>query len=326
MLYLDAGSVLAFTVNTDGSLTRLTDPHDLGIGPLLVASSPFLLAEHSGPFSTDLVVAKATIPSGDLALVSSAGLPVIGSSPFAFLNVCGNEVFAGNDLQAAGMFSISTDGQLTLKGPAISYAGIPSATVTDSTCKFLYVPDTASGEIHVYQNTSGILSEIGPSPFIAGHAVGGKGFFGIITDPSGKFLYVANQGEANIYGFTLNADGSLTPIASLPLSSSGTLVATVTASVASTSYLYATDSTNNKIVSFRIDSVTGGLTLASSANTDDDPRFLISSGGFLYSTNVGGFSISGFTLNGDGTMTPVPGSPTVLPVPPDAGAAIVTAP
>ena len=164
------------------------------------------------------------------------------------------------------------------------------------------------------------------SPFTAGHAVAPNGLFGVSIDPSGRFLYVVNQTEAKIYGFAIGSDGALTAIAGSPFAASGMLLATITSTVSSNQFLFVTDSANNVVSSYRIDSTTGSLTPASSANTAAGPSYLSSVGGVLYVTNVSGASINGFALNSDGTLTPVPGSPFSLPSPPSGNAVIATQP
>ena len=59
ILYVDAGGVRAFAVNSDGSLSRLSDPQNLGIGGNLAATKSFLFAGHLGTFSTDLLSVNA---------------------------------------------------------------------------------------------------------------------------------------------------------------------------------------------------------------------------------------------------------------------------
>ena len=157
-----------------------------------------------------------------------------------------------------------------------------------------------------------------------GSAVAGKGLFGVSIDPSGKFLYVPNQTEMNVYGFAIGSSGTLTPVAGSPFGTTGTPVATLAVSLSSASYLYVTDSANNVVNSYHIDSMTGGLTHTGSAATGSQPSYLAAVGNLLYSTNVQGGNISGFVLKSDGTMTPAPGSPFMIGSQPVSGAAILS--
>ena len=316
--------MLAFTVNVDGSLSSLPNAQTVTLGPTIASSGSFLFGGQPGPFGTPLASAQAIFPAGNLHLVSAVDFPVIGGGTINFVTPCGKEVFAGDDLNALAPFAVGAQGSLSLDGPATTYVGTPWNVAADPTCTFLYLPDTNSANLYAFQNANGLLSLVSGSPFTAGSAVAGKGLFGVSMDPSGKFLYVPNQTEMKLYGFAIGSDGTLTPVAGSPFATAGAPVATLAVSLSSASFLYVTDSANNVVTSYRIDSMTGGLTQAGSAAAGSQPSYLAAVDNLLYSTNVQGGNISGFVLKSDGTMTPAPGSPFAIGSQPVSGAAILT--
>jgi 6-phosphogluconolactonase (cycloisomerase 2 family) len=222
------------------------------------------------------------------------------------------------------VYSVGSHGELTQASQVVGFAGVPWNMAVDKTCSYVYLSDTASANIYAFQYAGGFLSDLPGSPFPAGSAVLGKGLFGLSGDPAGRFLYVANQTEGKLYGFVIGSDGGLVPVPGSALPVGTTPVATLAVSVSSTSFLYVTDTTANNIASYRIDSNTGALSASSSATTRPGPQYLNSSGSLLFSANVQDSSIDAFHLNGDGTMTRVPGSPFALTSQPLGAAVVVT--
>jgi 6-phosphogluconolactonase (cycloisomerase 2 family) len=325
ILYANGASgMVAFAVNSDGSLSALSNPQVPNIGPAIGASRSLIFGGDSALFGTTLASLQTSFPSGKLQLVSQAGFPIIGGTTINQVTVCGSQIFAGDINGALVAYAVGSQGQLTQAGQIVGFSGAPWSMASSSDCNFVYVSDTASANIYGYQNTGGTLSDLPGSPFAAGQAVAGKGLFGVSIDPSGKFLYVPNQSEVKLYGFAIGSDGTLTTIPGSPFSTGNMPVATAVVTVSSATFLYLTDASANTITSYRIGSATGSLTQVASVSTGTQPEYLVSAGTLLYSTNVQGSSISGFNLKGDGSMTPVPGSPFAISSAPQGGAVIAT--
>lgn len=120
---------------------------------------------------------------------------------------------------AVAAFSIdsSTAALTTVPGSPFESAGNPSINFcVDRSAKFLYSSNSTTGLISgfVIDPATGVLSPVPGSPFSTSMASGP-----IVSDPSGKFLYVPNQNNI-IYGFSLDsATGSLAPLAGSPYQS-----------------------------------------------------------------------------------------------------------
>ena len=75
---------------------------------------------------------------------------------------------------------------------------------SDPNSKFLFVAEFNTGLRVLSIGTSGALSEISGSPYTAG-----TGPTGVIVDPTGSYVYVANKGSNNISAYTLNASSGV---------------------------------------------------------------------------------------------------------------------
>jgi 6-phosphogluconolactonase len=88
---------------------------------------------------------------------------------------------------------------------------------SDPLSAFLFVSETNSGLRVLSIGTGGSLKEVSGSPYAVG-----TGPTGVILDPTGSYVYVANKGSNNISAFTLTAaSGQLTAVAGSPFASGG---------------------------------------------------------------------------------------------------------
>lgn len=151
---------------------------------------------------------------------------------------------------------------------------------------------------------TGALTAASGSPFPAGGAPSA-----VVTDASGRFVYVANNVSGDVSGFSLNQDtGALTPVAGSPFKTLGQGASAIAADPLRR-FLYVANATSNDLSVFSL-SANGLLRLApgspvhlatSPVGVAADP-----SGRFLY---VLGAGVSGFRVNGDGTLSSL-GAPT----------------
>jgi 6-phosphogluconolactonase (cycloisomerase 2 family) len=132
----------------------------------------------------------------------------------------------------------------------------------------------------------------------------------------GKFLYAttvivpppgnpfASPEPGHIYGWTVNGDGSLSPIASTPVALTG-----VAGIAASANLLFASSPAGVSV--YAVDSNTGVLSQIPgspfSGGAQPGDLAVDHSGKFLYTLNVN--QIPGFAIGSGGALNPVPGSP-----------------
>src|SRR5215475_1354528 len=193
-------------------------------------------------------------------------------------------------------------------------SGVPSLapfqSVIDPTGRFLYVVNLASpGSVAALAtNTTsfdGSLTPITGSPFAVGSFP-----LGIAEDPAGKYVYVTNSGDGNISGFSVGADGSLSPLSTPTFSTgSGAGSSPVIPAIDPTgSFLYVPNFADGTISIFSIASATGllsavGSPVSTGASSSPTMVAITPSNKFLYVTDTANNKVVGFTIGAGGTLT-----------------------
>ena len=193
-------------------------------------------------------------------------------------------------------------------------SGIPSLapfqSVIDPTGRFLYVVNLASpGSVGALAiNTTsfdGSLTPITGSPFTVGSFP-----LGIAEDPAGKYVYVTNSGDGNISGFSVGADGSLSPLSTPTFSTgSGASSAPFIPAIDPTgSFLYVPNSADGTISIFSIASATGllsavGSPVSTGPGSSPSMVAITPSNKFLYVTDAVNNKVVGFTIGAGGALT-----------------------
>jgi 6-phosphogluconolactonase len=226
----DDSSVSMFTINqTTGVLTPTTPASVSTMIPGELLSQPsFLTVDPTGGFlyvsaldSDGATVSMFTInqTTGVLtptspATVITAGIPfqviVSPSGKFAYVV---NNLAGGDETVAVSQYTVnSANGVLTQNSTSgVSAGNGPTAIAVDPTSRFAYVVNRLDNTVSMYTidaNTGNLtLNSTATNP-TATIATGTEPFR-IDFDPTGKFLYVTNEGSAaSIY--TVNSDGTLT--------------------------------------------------------------------------------------------------------------------
>lgn len=160
-------------------------------------------------------------------------------------------------------YTIETGGLLPIPGPP--FPALPSYSMAvDPSGKFAYVPNFSGfilvpGSVQGYtiDSTSGALTPISGSPVPTG-----PNPTSIAIDPSGKFVYVANDDyplPGNVLGYTINSStGALTPIPGSPFTAGAEPVSV--AVDPSGRFVYVANNLSNNVSGYTIDPTNGVLT------------------------------------------------------------------
>jgi 6-phosphogluconolactonase len=335
-----------------GGLTQLTQPVSTGSFPAGIALSPTLTAVFVLNHASNSVSAYNLDSSG---LLTSAGAAVAtGTAPTALaLEPAGQFLYVANQgSNNVSVFSVSGTTLTPVKGSPFTTIPIgqtaatgPSAIVVSATGNFVYVANNFTQTLTAFSAKSGVLTPLGQSPYTVGTAPSGLGIV-----PGGGFLYVANEGSNNVSGFAIcdkvvtscaqpnSPDGTLTEITGSPFSlGTGTGPVAIAADPAFT-FLYVLDKGSNQVSEFSYATGTGVLTSLSpaAASTGVTPTSMVVISGttgslvgntttnpfdYIYVTNLGGSTLSAFSLNTtNGQLNPI-GTPTVTNNNPSAIAA-----
>jgi 6-phosphogluconolactonase len=170
-------SITVFSIGSTGELSQN------------VAGSPF--ATDTGPYS---IVAD---PTGSVLYTANNGVPTA------------TEATPGS----ISAFTIdSSTGALTPVLGNPQPIAVHGAISIDPMGRFLLVPGKTSVSVYAIKTTTGALAAIDGSPFSAGTDPSV-----VSVDPKDRFVYVVNDGSANVSEFTLESTGALTPLAGSPV-------------------------------------------------------------------------------------------------------------
>jgi 6-phosphogluconolactonase (cycloisomerase 2 family) len=149
------------------------------------------------------------------AVVTPTGLLITPNNSYVYvsLGTLGVQILtlgAGGALAAGGTPSL-------LLPVSTSTSPSDQGLASDPLSAFLFVSEINTGLRVLSIGTGGSLKEVSGSPYAVG-----TGPTGVILDPTGSYVYVANKGSNNISAFTLTAaSGQLTAISGSPFASGG---------------------------------------------------------------------------------------------------------
>jgi 6-phosphogluconolactonase (cycloisomerase 2 family) len=230
----DDSSVSMFTINQTTGLLTPTSPASVStILPGEALSEPgFLTIDPTGHFlyvpalnSNGATVSMYAInqTTGLLtptspATVSTAGIPfqLVISPSGKFAYVVNNDSGGATYPDGVSQYTINpTTGVLTQNTPAFVAAGnSPTAIVVDPTNSYAYVVNRNDNTVSMYTiaPTTGNLTLNATAANPAGTIATGAQPFRIDFDPSGKFVYVTNEGGSSASIYTVNSDGTLASV------------------------------------------------------------------------------------------------------------------
>lgn len=180
----------------------------------------------------------------------------------------------------------------------------------DSQSAHLYIASQGDGLVAAFSidSNSGALTELGTYPAAAG-ADQIPAF-----SPNGKFLYVMDTSSNGVSGYSIDpTTGKLTPISSTPFPT-GSQPDWISFTP-NGNFAYVANNGEDTISAYSVNSTTGALTALSTPTypTDEHPEYLTidSTGTHLYAPVANGSTpgaIDAFTINADGSLTPIAGS------------------
>ncbi len=234
--------IFCYVINSDGSITIQNS--GTAVASDVVATAMQVDSTGNYLLASGIGIARAAQAIGIYQINTSTGLlTALTGSPLALYTgnastatvvtptgmlITPNNSYVYVSLYTLGVqvLTLGTGGALsTGSAPTIlapkSTSSSPSdyGLASDPTSKFLFVAEFNTGLRVLSIGTNGTLNELSGSPYATG-----TGPTGVILDPTGSYVYVANKGSNNISAFTLTlASGNLVAIAGSPFSSGGQL-------------------------------------------------------------------------------------------------------
>ena len=198
----------------------------------------------------------------------------------------------------------NSDGQTSTMSGAFTYNS------------FFYVSDQSTDKINAFTQDPGTgkLTEVTGSPFSSG----GSHPYGIAVDPSNKFLFSANYGNAStgVAAFTINSStGALTLVGTY--ATAGQPACLVVSP--NGKFVYVTNYGSNTLSSFSVNTSTGALTPLATIPAGNAPNRILfdPSGKYLIVDNLGDNNLETWSLNFDGSVTYVMTTPAIANSSPD---------
>lgn len=278
------GTIDGFTIDPrSGALTKIPgSPFPAGPAPgngglAIDPSTKFLYVT----LLNSAAVAGFSITPGTGVLTPIAGSPFpAGNTPFqAIVDPAGKFLFVSNYNDSMGGISAftidSASGALTpVPGSPFPTQGNfpgPNGLALGGGGKFLYVgmlgTVNANNGVSVFSidASSGVLTQIAGSPFTTGSEP-----IRVVADPSGKFLFTANQQDNNVSAFSIDGtSGALTPVSGSPFATQAAPKAVAISADGAFLYVGASG-----LSAFSISGTTGALTPISGSPFSTGQNFI----------------------------------------------------
>ena len=269
--------VAGFSIDpTTGSLTPMSTSFPAGSGagaiPAFSPDGKSLYVMNQNPTAGTVVgdsVSGYSInaTTGELTAIAAPWVTG-GSNPtwiafrpdgkFAYVSNSNN--YAGaNGIGSISVFSVDSTGALAAVGTPVTTEKIPSDITIDSTGTHLYVPNRGSHSISVFS----IDPQLGTLTAVGATATAGVGPILLVIEPTGRFGYAASSYGNDVWGYTINSDGSLTPMAAPYLTGAAGSDPLFVNVDPSGQFAYTSNSMSGGIVGWTIDQNTGALTALS---------------------------------------------------------------
>jgi 6-phosphogluconolactonase (cycloisomerase 2 family) len=280
------GSITAYTVGSDGTLTAASGSSPTGFIPLAMAidsGGHFLFVANQGLQCDPTSGTISVFAINNATLTEVPGSPFRSSEPLApsgtgpsglAVTPDGKFLYVSDQYDnTVTTFSVDASGVLT-RGPVVPVGTSPSAMAISPNGGFLYVANasTVSGFAICNQivtscndpnSPDGLLAPITGSPFSSG-----LGPVSIVAPPSGKFLFVVDRLSNQVSEYKVaTGTGVLTPNSQASISTAsnpvwaairvGTTVDATTGGT--TNYLYVAELGSSSLSIYQFDSTKGTL-------------------------------------------------------------------
>ena len=214
----DGGGISGFSIGSSGALTLLSgfpsliDTQALPAAIVVTPNTNFMYIADSGSgdvfgFSLNATTGGIT-PIGPFTTTNAAGPVSLAVHPN------GKFLYAALDAQGTDIFSINSDGSLTLfkNVPPLALGTAPQGVAITPSGNFAYIANGTGGvEMYSVNTTTGDLTAISTTPAAAGTSP-----VVITGDPGGKFVFAGNRDSNNISVYGILSDGSLTQVSGSP--------------------------------------------------------------------------------------------------------------
>jgi 6-phosphogluconolactonase (cycloisomerase 2 family) len=238
----------------------------------------------------------------------SGGPFAAGNGPLALASdSAGKFVFVANQGGSISAFQVNRNSGALAAVAGSPFAGgtTPAGITVSSNGTLVYAANRGSGDVSGWSvnTSSGVLTSVGTA--VATSGVPGT----LVIDSTARFLYVT-MGSAGTQVFQIGSDGRLTSLRTVPPSPCAGAAGVATDG--NSRFVFVADGTS-AVCTYAINPSNGDLLLITTAavTAGTSPVFAAVSpdNAHLYVTNLGSKNVSVYTINADGSLSPVSGSP-----------------
>jgi len=240
----------------------------VGVFPLLPASGSGSTATLSGAPGTPLTNASTGKNYWPLILLAAPTDVIVPTAvnvlkSGAELYVTAYDASVTPNVGYVFGFAIASGGALTPLNSGVPFAaGVhPSAVASDSSSAYVYVTDSASGNIRGYSVSTttaslGFLSQLSGSPYLAGNQPSA-----IVVDPAYPYAYVTNTLDGNVEAYSISngvlsfLGGSTTPVTY----SAGTQPVAIGIDPSTNHFLFTANFLSDTVSDFELSATAGTL-------------------------------------------------------------------
>lgn len=310
----DEGTVSQYVLSSDGSLTPLSTPAvAAGTQPFSISVEPTGEYVYVSNWTSSNVSQYRIGADGTLSAVGS-GTVATGSHPNAVtIDHADRFAYVANySDNTISQFKIGMDGALSpMATRTVASGSNPASLTVDPTSHFAYVANFGTGSSTPPANPSTISqyligSDGSLTPMSAPTVAAGRNPDSLVVDPSGKYLYVTNQGDNQVGQYLINSDGSLSAMTSAATVVTGGAPVGIVVDPTSR-YAYVANQQTSNISQYSI-GMDGSLTPMSTpvaAGPGVSSVTIDPTGTYLYATNRGTNTISQYTIGTTGLLTPM---------------------
>ena len=326
LLYLAAQSnqsIQAYSLSLgSGSLGEIGNMIATGVRPTAMAVTPAVSALFVSNTGSNSVTSYTINSDGSLTSVATtsvgklpAGLAVDANGQFLFVANQGSSSISVFSINGANLAQVKGS-PFTAIPPGTEVPTGPVAVAVPPAGNYLYVANQFTNNVSAFSfDSAGALSIVPGSPYSTGLNPSG-----LAISPAGTFLLVANSGSGNVSSFAICAvasascltpNGSLTPAANSPFSAGISPVAI--AFDPGFNFVYVVDHQSNEVFQYSFGVNDGSMTALSpaaiatgttpvsiairaGAQGADIGSSLVDLTDYVYVANIGGSSMSGFTV------------------------------
>lgn len=307
-----SSNLTALELKTDGTTGPLTGTVTWATSACTPAGAVTLAP--SGTNGNEIVagaiVGSCTVTATEGTFTGTSTVTVVaGTAHFAYISNSGGAPDSGSP--SIGGYKVDTTsatpfGTAATLTPKFNYT--PIQTIVNPNGKYLYdITDTSQVHLFTVNSGTGVLTAADPGTI----PVAGAGTFNYgVIDPTGRFMYVIDNGASTVDSFVLSqTDGTLGAVRQ----STG-LNGPEFVTVDRTGHFIYVVSDNDKIYAFTINQTDGTLTASAT------PSYALAAGSsplavtvdpsnkYLYTANVGTGTVSAFTIDANGIL----GNPSTL--------------